>query len=118
VTARGDTYYDPKKGRVFVWDGEAYVPIPEKHRNKARFRVRFTEVEMARTELTIKLVTYNDGKEAQAAVVDAARDAARTLVTVAMMLQEKRSPEISMFTDDFFEGTNEIVVDTEERADV
>jgi hypothetical protein len=44
-------------------------------------------------------------------IVDAAREAARTLLTTAMMLQEKRPPKIALHSSDFFAGNDELTLD-------
>lgn len=114
---KGDWSYDNDWDILDIWDGARWRAFQLVQLRK-RGITNTSELEraVARTELTIKLVTYNEGKESNDAIMEAARDAARTLVTVAMMLQEKRAPEISMFNEDFFEGTKEIVVDTEGYA--
>lgn len=114
---KGDWSYDADWDVIDIWDGAQWRAFQRMQLNKQGIRsAEDLETAVARTELTIKLVTYNDSKESNDAIMEAARDAARTLVTVAMMLQEKRAPEISMFNEDFFEGTKEIVVDTEGYA--
>lgn len=114
---RGDWSWNEYTQHFDIWDGAVWRAIsPTKMRMHNVNTGTDLETAVARTELTIKLVTYNDSKESNDAIMEAARDAARTLVTVAMMLQEKRAPEISMFNEDFFEGTKEIVVDTEGYA--
>jgi hypothetical protein len=44
-------------------------------------------------------------------IVDAAREAARTLLTTAMMLQEKRPAKVALHSSDFFAGNDELAID-------
>lgn len=44
-------------------------------------------------------------------IIDAAREAARTLITTAMMLQEKRPAKVALHSSDFFYGNDELSID-------
>ena len=44
-----------------------------------------------------------------------ARDAARTLLTTALMMQEKRPPQIALQSSDFFYGNDDLSLVDEEH---
>jgi hypothetical protein len=44
-------------------------------------------------------------------IVNAARDAARTLLTTAMMMQEKRAPKVVLQSSDYFMGNEDLLLD-------
>lgn len=43
---------------------------------------------------------------------EAARDAARTLLTTAMMLADKNKPQVALHSSDFFYGTEELALES------
>ena len=44
-------------------------------------------------------------------IVAAARDAARTLLTTAMTMKEKRAPKVILQSSDFFMGNDDLSID-------
>lgn len=58
--------------------------------------------------VTIELRFDADEEDKHAAVLDAAKMAARHLFTQAVLISTKRKPQIAMFTSDMFVGKEEI----------
>ena len=44
-------------------------------------------------------------------LLTACRDAARTILTTAMMMQERRAPQVALMSSDFFAGNDDLKIE-------
>jgi hypothetical protein len=71
------------------------------------------EFSMTQQTFTVEVKVDFEDKEHADVVHQAARDAARTLLAVSMMLPTKRKPKITLRTSDHFNGVTELNIDEE-----
>lgn len=65
---------------------------------------------MAVKKFTVELQCEFSDEEKYMVIRNALREAARTVFTTALMMQERRKPAIAMHSNDFFEGPQQFDV--------
>lgn len=73
---------------------------------------------MSQNTFKIEVTVDFRDHERNEAVYAAVRDAARTILTVAMMLQDKRPPKVEVERKDFIRGVEKLSIDEPEDANV
>lgn len=111
---RGDVNYNIASECHVVFDGEQWVTVPYEMYADQTIQNGLEALEaMARKEIKIELVADLEPDQFDG-VIEAARDAARTMLTIAMMVGSKKPPTVKVITHDFLKGDREWEIDPEE----
>lgn len=122
---RGDYFYNAQTDDYFVHDGVAMVRVeawklmqmggvPRHNQSLADALLMIAQGDsMARKEIKIELVADLEPDQFDG-VLEAARDAARTVLAVAMLVGSKKTPTVKVITHDFLKGDREWEIDPEE----
>lgn len=131
VKRRTEYFYDARCDGYTVWDGDAWVfvgsdqltlrtmkmgGVPPRSQDQlsAVLLALANEGNMARKEIKIEIVADLENDQFDA-VLEAARDAARTVLTMAMVVTTKnKKPTVKVVSSDFMSGEREWTIDTEE----